>query len=507
MALTKVSRGLISTSIVDNGNATAITIDSSENVTFAGDGTFSGTLHAPGGGNIATNEAFGTDALVNNTTGSVNTAIGYQSLHLNTEGYYNTAVGYQALYTNTTSGYNTAYGIQSLYSNTDGYNNVALGLQALYSNTTGKFNTASGGGSLMWNTEGESNTANGDNALYSNTTGNYNTASGNQALRSNTTGTGNIGIGYGAGDNITTGSNNTIIGDYAGTAALEGTIVLAAGAVERLRIDASGNLGIGVTPSYKLDVSGSPGDVVRFTGDANNSMRAYLGSGYQIFQCVNSGTTNQVGYASGNFYVQTASTTRMTIDTSGKLLVNGATANAQLAVKAPAGIRAMSLQVAADGNSAISFANAAGTDVGYIQTDAAGIGIYLGGSAAANLLDDYEEGAWAPNIIRNGGSIAATFTAYNSTYVKIGNIVYVKTFIHTMSNGSSDGSDYWRMNGMPFAGSVESYTGVALAYNSSPADNCYVGDAGGNAILCVGATPYYGAISGAFMLSFTYRVN
>ena len=32
MALTKVSRGLLSTGIVDNSNATAITIDSSENV-------------------------------------------------------------------------------------------------------------------------------------------------------------------------------------------------------------------------------------------------------------------------------------------------------------------------------------------------------------------------------------------------------------------------------------------------------------------------------------------
>ena len=36
MALTQVSRGLLSTSIVDNGNAMAITIDSSENVTFSG---------------------------------------------------------------------------------------------------------------------------------------------------------------------------------------------------------------------------------------------------------------------------------------------------------------------------------------------------------------------------------------------------------------------------------------------------------------------------------------
>ena len=44
MALTQVSRGLLSTSIVDNGNATAITIDSSENVTFSGTVTSDGGL-------------------------------------------------------------------------------------------------------------------------------------------------------------------------------------------------------------------------------------------------------------------------------------------------------------------------------------------------------------------------------------------------------------------------------------------------------------------------------
>ena len=36
MALTKISRGLLSTGVSDSSDATAITIDSSENVTFAG---------------------------------------------------------------------------------------------------------------------------------------------------------------------------------------------------------------------------------------------------------------------------------------------------------------------------------------------------------------------------------------------------------------------------------------------------------------------------------------
>ena len=44
MAITKVSRGLLSTGIVDNSNATAITIDSSENVTLAGTLDVSGEI-------------------------------------------------------------------------------------------------------------------------------------------------------------------------------------------------------------------------------------------------------------------------------------------------------------------------------------------------------------------------------------------------------------------------------------------------------------------------------
>ena len=56
--------------------------------------TFDGSnIHVPGGGGIATNEAFGTGALKSNTTGNYNTASGHQALFSNTTGSDNTASG------------------------------------------------------------------------------------------------------------------------------------------------------------------------------------------------------------------------------------------------------------------------------------------------------------------------------------------------------------------------------------------------------------------------------
>ena len=75
MALTKVSRGLLSTSIVDNGNATAITIDSSENV---GIGTSSPqqAIHAQGSsGTTIIAERIGSNAGFTGIYGSNNPAV------------------------------------------------------------------------------------------------------------------------------------------------------------------------------------------------------------------------------------------------------------------------------------------------------------------------------------------------------------------------------------------------------------------------------------------------
>ena len=59
-------------------------------------------------------------------------------------------------------------------------------------------------------------------------------------------------------------------------------------------------------------------------------------------------------------------------------------------------------------------------------------GVYLGGSAAANLLDDYEEGTFA---ITNAGDATGTLDAgYTSHYTKVGNLVTVTIAFNPTTN-------------------------------------------------------------------------
>ena len=141
------------------------------------------------------NTAFGTNALISNTTGTQNSAFGVSALELNTSGYGNTATGWDALYFNTTGFFNTATGLSALEGNGGGIGNTATGLSALANNDGGDENTATG-----WN------------ALYF-SSGDDNTAIGAYALQDNTSGGYNIAVGVEAGLNLTTGSNNIDIGN------------------------------------------------------------------------------------------------------------------------------------------------------------------------------------------------------------------------------------------------------------------------------------------------------
>jgi hypothetical protein len=65
-------------------------------------------------------------------------------------------------------------------------------------------------------------------------------------------------------------------------------------------------------------------------------------------------------------------------------------------------------------------------------------------TAAANTLDDYEEGTWTPTV--NGGSW--TLTIQKATYTKVGNLVTLLIYIE-IGTGSGDGTRF-EIGGMPF---------------------------------------------------------
>lgn len=55
------------------------------------------------------------------------------------------------------------------------------------------------------------------------------------------------------------------------------------------------------------------------------------------------------------------------------------------------------------------------------------MGVFLGGTVAANELDDYEEGTYTPTVTDPGGNVTISLnSSYNTlSYTKIGRICYI----------------------------------------------------------------------------------
>jgi hypothetical protein len=77
-------------------------------------------------------------------------------------------------------------------------------------------------------------------------------------------------------------------------------------------------------------------------------------------------------------------------------------------------------------------------------------GAYLGGTVAANHLDDYEEGTWTPTVA--GGT--AGYTVRTGRYTKIGNIVRLRCAV-ALSSWSGTGTV--SITGVPFSAISASY--------------------------------------------------
>ena len=245
MALTKIPRGLLDTGIADSSDATAITIDSSENVTFAGNLTFgdSHTIGDDGDDNLAIASSGGENIIIDSA----------YDIYLDAD---NGAVYFRD--GGTTHGFistgNNNFGMTSsisdddiVFTGNDGGSSItalrldmsAAGAATFNSGVTlsGDLSIAYGGGNITWGTNYPAigNIKNSQATLVGN---NIKAGSANNTIVRHAHGTdaGNfIALTYNKGVTFHTGITTTQNSDVAETTN------------ERVRIDTSGKVNIGAT--------------------------------------------------------------------------------------------------------------------------------------------------------------------------------------------------------------------------------------------------------------------
>ena len=92
-------------------------------------------------------------------------------------------------------------------------------------------------------------------------------------------------------------------------------------------------------------------------------------------------------------------------------------------------------------------------------------GAYLGGTAAANKLDDYEEGTWTPVLAdATSGGNTATIASADGTYTKVGRLVTVGCRLADIDTSGMTSSNAIYIRGLPFtvASSTRTQVGTVL---------------------------------------------
>jgi hypothetical protein len=204
------------------------------------------------------------------------------------------------------------------------------------------------------------------------------------------------------------------------------TIGFAEGGAEVMRIDSSGNVGIGVTPSAW--VSTWTALQVKNASIAGFSNRMYVNA-------------NSYFDGSNNRYIATDFATRY-YQVNGihawEAAPSGTAGNAITFTQVLAVEKAKSL--ALEGATSVS-----GTGISFPATQSA--------STNANTLDDYEEGTWTPTLSGTGGATGQSYSIQNGKYTKIGTVVTVSFDVRLSTLGTISGQAV--IGGLPFSANGE----------------------------------------------------
>ena len=229
--------------------------------------------------------------------------------------------------------------------------------------------------------------------------------------------------------------------------------------VERLRIKSNGQIGINMAPSADAQVCIKNSDdsnfnVLDFYNDNGNKMGGFsqdsTGNGSMGVR-TNAGVLNTFFRSSGISYLNGGNVGIGTVSPSTKLSLEGSSGTTShgilIGAKNAGGIRGVVEVHTAASTVGFNLSRTGGgsdTDVVRLEMDADSHGLiqvrnssnaqrvrldnhgikFGTDTAAANALDDYEEGTFSPGWFDDGGNFVTSFSTQYGQYTKIGNVVY-----------------------------------------------------------------------------------
>jgi len=208
---------------------------------------------------------------------------------------------------------------------------------------------------------------------------------------------------------------------------------------ERVRIDSSGNVGINTaSPTAELDIERATG-TVEVQLQSRDSSDCFVSFGDN-----SDADVGQIKYAhsDNSMSFTTNAGEKVRIDSNGQLVLSNGSMSTAYGNSICGGTN-----LELDTQGVIKFR----TDTNQ-KASITDNGLCFGSdSAAANALDDYEEGTFTPAITFGDGNTGLVHNVQVGRYTKVGNRVFATLYVHLSDKGSSTGTA--KVGGLPFSSS------------------------------------------------------